>query len=133
MSIGEAALTIRIGSSRACSSRTAARWLCCCRSFEVVAHSHFDQQHAGKQRHPNHHPPGVKNADVLAHYSKDQREEHKGDRGEGTHPGCRSRSHPFCFLFKKAHFFTLPLPFTTSLRNSWMVGEDHAVDSSLSS
>ncbi len=24
-----------------------------------------------------------------------------------------------CFPLKKAHFFTLPLPFTTSLRNSW--------------
>src|SRR5207244_5278202 len=63
-------------------------------SFEVFAQNHFDQQHAGKQRHPNHHPSGVKNVGVLAHRTKDQREEHKGDRGEGTHPGGRARSHP---------------------------------------
>jgi hypothetical protein len=47
--------------------------------FEVLTHSHFDQQHADKQRHPNYHPPGVKNAYVLAHNSKDQRKKHKGD------------------------------------------------------
>ncbi len=28
-----------------------------------------------------------------------------------------------CIPYKKAHFFTLPLPFPTSLRNSWVGGE----------
>ena len=62
-------------------------------SIEVFAQRHFDQQRAGQQRYPNHHPSGVKNAGVLAQHPEEQREEDKANRGERAHPGCRSRSH----------------------------------------
>jgi len=50
-------------------------------SDEVPVHVHGDQQCTGQQCHPNHHPPGVKDADVLAHHPKEQREVYKGHRG----------------------------------------------------
>src|SRR5438094_4507746 len=66
---------------------TTARWhVYCCRALEVPVHSNCDQQSTGQQRHPNHHPPGAKDAGVLAHHPKEQCEENKGHRGEGTHP-----------------------------------------------
>src|SRR5438270_838968 len=66
---------------------TTARWrVYCCRALEVPVHSNCHQQSTGQQRHPNHHPPGTKDAGVLAHHPKEQREEHKGHRGEGTYP-----------------------------------------------
>ncbi len=57
-------------------------------SDEVPVHVHGDQQCTGQQCHPNHHPPGVKDADMLAHHPKSSAKSTKALEERALTPGA---------------------------------------------